>query len=85
MLHSKHFSIDDDVAVIGTSNMDIRSFSLNMEESLLVRSRRFVDQMRLVEDHYRERSDRLSLDEWMTRPPRQKVRDNLARLTSGLQ
>jgi hypothetical protein len=41
--------------------------------------------MRLVEDHYRERSDRLSLDEWMTRPPRQKVRDNLARLTSGLQ
>ena len=36
ILHSKHFSIDDNIAVIGSSNMDIRSFSLNMEVSLLV-------------------------------------------------
>jgi cardiolipin synthase A/B len=28
VLHSKHFSVDDDVAVIGSSNMDIRSFIL---------------------------------------------------------
>ncbi|MET1038647.1 MAG: phospholipase D-like domain-containing protein, partial [Aeromicrobium sp.] len=28
VLHSKHFSIDDDVAVIGSSNMDMRSFAL---------------------------------------------------------
>ena len=33
ILHSKHFSIDDDIAVIGSSNMDIRSFSLNAEVS----------------------------------------------------
>src|SRR6478735_6851556 len=31
ILHSKHVSIDDDVAVIGSSNMDIRSFLLNAE------------------------------------------------------
>ena len=24
VLHSKHFTIDDDVAVIGSSNMDLR-------------------------------------------------------------
>ncbi len=36
ILHSKHFTIDDDVAVIGSSNMDMRSFSLNMEVSLMV-------------------------------------------------
>ena len=42
ILHSKHFSIDDDIAVIGSSNMDIRSFSLNMEVSLLVRGESFV-------------------------------------------
>ena len=44
ILHSKHFSIDDDIAVIGSSNMDIRSFSLNMEVSLLVRGKSFVAQ-----------------------------------------
>ena len=31
ILHGKHFSIDDTVAVIGTSNMDLRSFALNYE------------------------------------------------------
>ncbi len=39
ILHSKHLSIDDDVAVIGSSNMDIRSFALNAEVTLLVRGR----------------------------------------------
>ena len=42
ILHAKHFSIDDDIAVIGSSNMDIRSFSLNAESSLLVRGESFV-------------------------------------------
>ena len=36
VLHSKHFSIDDDVAVIGSSNMDMRSFALNYEVSLML-------------------------------------------------
>ena len=36
VLHSKHFSIDDDVAVIGSSNMDMRSFALNHEVSLML-------------------------------------------------
>ena len=46
ILHAKHFTIDDDVAVIGSSNMDMRSFQLNMEVSLMVRGRSFVEEMR---------------------------------------
>ena len=46
------FTIDDDVAVIGSSNMDMRSFGLNMEISMLVRGEEFVRQMRGVEDVY---------------------------------
>ena len=41
ILHSKHLSIDDDVAVIGSSNMDIRSFALNSEVTP-ARARRIV-------------------------------------------
>lgn len=85
VLHSKHFTIDDDVAVVGSSNMDIRSFSLNMEVSLLVHGREFVDRMRKVENDYRATSDKLELADWLGRPVRQKVLDNLARLTSSFQ
>ncbi len=85
VLHSKHFTIDDDIAVIGSSNMDIRSFSLNMEVSVLVSSREFTDRMRIVEDHYRAQSFRLDADEWARRPLGGKVLDGLGRLTSALQ
>jgi cardiolipin synthase len=85
ILHAKHFTIDDDVAVIGSSNMDMRSFLLNMEVSLMVRGRSFVEQLRQVEDGYRARSRELTLDEWERQPLRSTVLDNLARLTSALQ
>ena len=85
VLHSKHFTVDEDIAVIGSSNMDIRSFSLNSEVSMLVHSREFVDRMRSVEDRYREQSRRLTLEEWAERSLGDKTRDSLARLTSSLQ
>ncbi|TFC12006.1 cardiolipin synthase [Cryobacterium algoritolerans] len=85
VLHAKHFTIDDEVAVIGSSNMDMRSFSLNFEVSLMVRGRSFVRELREVEDGYRADSRRLTLDEWMKQPLRSTVLDNLARLTSAVQ
>ena len=85
ILHSKHISIDDDVAVIGSSNMDMRSFSLNLEVSLMVRGKSFVDQVRAVEQRYRDDSRQLFLEEWMKQPLRSTVLDGLARLTSALQ
>lgn len=85
ILHSKHLSIDDDVAVIGSSNMDIRSFSLNLEVSLMVRGSSFVTQMREVEQMYREDSRELTLAEWKKQPRFSTILDGLARLTSALQ
>ena len=85
ILHSKSLTIDDETAVIGSSNMDMRSFGLNMEISLLVRGSEFADQMRAVEDRYRSLSRELTLEEWKQQPLRSTVLDNLARLTSALQ
>lgn len=85
ILHSKHLSIDDDVAVIGSSNMDIRSFALNLEVSLLVRGPAFVAEMRTVEANYRARGRELTLEEWDREPRRETFLDGLARLTSALQ
>lgn len=85
ILHAKHFTIDDDVAVVGSSNLDMRSFTLNLEVSLMVRGRSFVQDLRQLEEGYRRASRRLTLDEWQARPLRTAVLDNVARLTAGLQ
>ncbi|KQZ11058.1 cardiolipin synthase [Agromyces sp. Root1464] len=85
ILHAKHLSIDDDVAVIGSSNMDIRSFSLNSEMMLLVRGASFVEQMRAVEQGYRDAGRQLTLEEWNREPTSATFLDGVARLTSALQ
>ena len=85
ILHAKHFSVDDEVALIGSSNMDMRSFGLNSEISLLVRSKSFVTAMRAVERDYRELSSELTTAEWEQEPLRRTTVDGLARLTSALQ
>ncbi|WP_336921009.1 cardiolipin synthase [Aquipuribacter sp. SD81] len=85
VLHAKHMSIDDDVAYVGSSNLDIRSFQLDLESSLLIQGREFVDDLRRVEDGYRAASRELTLAEWLYRPRVARVVDNLARLTSALQ
>jgi cardiolipin synthase len=85
ILHAKHLTIDDDVSVIGSSNMDIRSLSLHMEMMLVVHGQEFCDRMRAVEDSYRASSKQLHLDQWLKRPTPEIVFDNLMRLTSSLQ
>ncbi len=85
VLHSKHFSIDDEVAVIGSSNMDMRSFALNFEVSLLLAGGDIVGRFREVEDAYRAASRELTLDEWLRRPKGAAYLDNVMRLTAALQ
>ena len=85
ILHSKHLSIDDDVAVIGSSNMDIRSFALDLEVSLVVHGESFVSDMREVEADYRANSTLLTPEAWEREPLRRTFLDGVARLTSALQ
>ncbi|MGN5732730.1 cardiolipin synthase [Arthrobacter psychrochitiniphilus] len=85
VLHAKHFTVDYDVAVIGSSNMDMRSFSLNLEVTVMMIDRAVVEQMHAVEDHYRSMSRELHLDEWLKRPILARYVDNVARLTATLQ
>jgi cardiolipin synthase len=45
MLHSKALLVDDDEAIVGTSNFDTRSFSLNFEIVLLMRDKGVAAQL----------------------------------------
>lgn len=79
-LHAKHITIDDRIALIGSTNMDIRSFALNAEVSLLVYDRAVVDQLRVVQERYFENSDLLDAATWNRRPLHARVVNNTARL-----
>jgi cardiolipin synthase len=85
VLHAKHFTIDNEVAVLGSSNMDMRSFSLNLEVSVMLLGEDIVQRIRAVEDTYRTISHELVLDDWMKRPMMVKYVDNVARLSATLQ
>jgi len=85
ILHAKHFTVDDEVAVVGSSNMDMRSFSLNYEISLMMLGAEIVERFVAVQDDYRARSSELTLQEWLERPRRLKYLDNVFRLTAALQ
>ncbi|MEQ4520397.1 cardiolipin synthase [Pseudarthrobacter sp. B907] len=85
VLHAKHFTVDDEVAVLGSSNMDMRSFSLNLEVSVMLLGEDIVQRIRAVEDTYRGISRELKLEDWVKRPMGVKYVDNVARLTATLQ
>jgi cardiolipin synthase len=85
VLHAKHFTIDNEVAVLGSSNMDMRSFSLNLEVSVMLLGADIVERIRAVEDTYRDISHELKLEDWKKRPMLVKYVDNVARLTATLQ
>lgn len=85
VLHAKHFTIDNEVAVLGSSNMDMRSFSLNLEVSVMLLGADIVESMRAVESTYRDISKELKLEDWRQRPLAARYIDNVARLTATVQ
>lgn len=82
-LHAKHVTVDDYIALVGSSNIDSRSFVLNAEISLLIYDPVVVAQLRQVEEEYFKYSQELTLEGWNRRPLVAKVIQNLARLTDS--
>jgi len=85
LLHTKTMSIDDDIAVIGSSNLDMRSFHLNLEVTLICYDAQVVANLRPIEENYIRKSKQLHLQEWKTRSVSNIFFENIARLTSALQ
>ena len=85
VLHAKHFSVDDRVAVVGSSNMDMRSFVLNYEVVMMMTGPEVVARLAQVQDTYRALSTELTLEEWRGRGRGQRYLDNVMRLTATLQ
>jgi len=83
-LHAKHISVDDHIALLGSTNMDIRSFALNAEINLVVYDATVVAQLREIQERYFAHSQLLLADEWNRRGLGVKVLQNSARLADSL-
>ncbi len=82
VLHTKLVRVDDEVVAFGSSNLDIRSFELNLELTTLVLGEDFVRRTTAVEDAYRERSTLLGAHAHRSWPV--MAADNIARLASAI-
>jgi cardiolipin synthase A/B len=85
VLHAKFFTVDDIVGVIGSSNMDYRSFGLDYEISLMGTDPGFVADLHRISDEYRAICHELTGEDWAHRPRLKRYVDNVMRLLSALQ
>lgn len=83
-LHAKHLSVDEDIALLGSINLDIRSFALNAEIGLLCYDASLVRQLRDIEDGYLRQSRPLELAQWRRRATWRRSREGIARLADAL-
>lgn len=83
-LHAKHTTIDGIATLIGSSNIDMRSFELNGEINLMLYDDDITQKMQVIETSYMRNATKLTLPTWHARPMPLKLLENLARLLSPL-
>jgi cardiolipin synthase len=83
-LHAKSLSIDGQIAVIGSSNLDLRSFNLDAEISIISYDPAVVERLRVEEARYLANAKTMTLEEWRRRPRWRKVVEDIVRLASPL-
>jgi cardiolipin synthase len=83
-LHAKHLSVDRDIVLIGSTNIDIRSFALNAEVNVLIYDTEVAARVRKVQERYARESRLLTAEEWNKRPLATRTLQNIARLADSL-
>jgi cardiolipin synthase len=84
LLHSKIMTMDGAFAMIGSTNMDQRSFFLNFEATLFVYDQLFASESRKLQTDYMSRSQKLRPEDWRDRSILVRLRDNSAQLLGPL-
>ena len=84
LLHAKNVGIDGRLAIVGSSNVDLRSFQLNLEVSLLLHDTDSVARVDAIQQGYLAGSDMVRLEDWRKRPWLRRLIENIARLFNSL-
>lgn len=83
-IHAKSLVVDDDLSIVGTANMDFRSFDLNFEINAVIYGQQFCGQ--LTQSFLQDLEDSTLITEktWKRRNKWQMLLDKVARLFSPL-
>lgn len=82
-LHAKYLTIDNDIALIGSANIDIRSFALNAEIGMVVYDAGVVASLRRIQETYFANSALLDAAQWSRRPLVNRTVQGIARLADS--
>ncbi|HNW75594.1 MAG TPA: cardiolipin synthase [Bacteroidales bacterium] len=83
-IHAKTMVIDGRVSIVGTANMDHRSFDLNFEVNAVIYSAAFAEQLRRSFVADLAESSLITYDQWHSRPFVYRLAERVARLMSPL-
>lgn len=84
LLHAKTLTMDREFAMIGSANLDMRSFALNFELSLLVYDTDVASELHFLQTDYIGRCTPLTLERWRKRGWGTILGDNVAKLVTPL-
>ena len=85
LVHEKYLAIDDEVGIVGSSNLDIRSFVLNLECVAAIYDPTVARDLHTHHNELLKHSHVIKLEAWRKRPFWKSFLDSVARLTSALQ
>lgn len=83
-LHTKMMVIDDEICTIDTTNLDVRSFSLNFEINAIVFDEEVAKKCRAVYLEDEQNSFEMTKDMYEERPKWTKVREGVSRLLAPI-
>ena len=84
LLHSKTITVDREFSLIGSVNLDMRSFWLNFEATLFVYNREFTEKLRSVQRQYEMESRTLVYEQFRKRPIIKRFKENISLLIGPL-
>ncbi len=83
-VHAKTMVVDDNISIIGTANMDIRSYDLNFEINALAYDQKLNEELAVTFMNDLKDATELDLEQWIQRNKLVKFGETLARLVSPL-
>lgn len=83
-LHSKAIVIDDSISIVGSCNLDERSFVHNFEANAFIYEPKTALKLKDLFENDMENCVEFTLDAWVNRKRRQKLKESFARLFSPL-
>ena len=83
-VHAKTMVADRSVAMVGTANLDYRSFDLNFEVNAIVYDKEIAENLTNYFDEDLKNAEEIEINSWLNRPKHIQLVEKIARLVSPL-